>query len=204
MIRKVVTILSLVFIGYSSYAVHLVRDTLPSGILSDLNFIEICDNGIDDDNDGFLDSYDSDCPCQDTLFNNSCFNDCQSILIDTSFQLAKKWASDIIGTSIGNILVFDSLIFTKKIEGGYSYFAPESRNSYVKLNGKSGIVLNQNPYSSWSSWPSDYTPLAIFSWRDTIFTVILHRDTLMMFDYNNSKKWESYGFSSFPSLSHPA
>ena len=201
MIRKVVTILSLVFIGYSSYAVHLVRDTLPSGILSDLNFIEICDNGIDDDNDGFLDSYDSDCPCQDTLFNNSCFNDCQSILIDTSFQLAKKWASDIIGTSIGNILVFDSLIFTKKIEGGYSYFAPESRNSYVKLNGKSGIVLNQNPYSSWSSWPSDYTPLAIFSWRDTIFTVILHRDTLMMFDYNNSKKWESYGFSSFPATS---
>lgn len=194
MIRKVVAILSLVFIGYSSYAVHLVRDTLPSGILSDLNFTEICDNGIDDDADGYVDNYDIDCPCSDSLFNAKCDGACQAIEIDTSFKMKLKWKSDVIGTSLNKILCFDTIIYTRKVEGGFSFFNPDSENSVVSINGYSGSTISSLPFTSKRSWASDSESISIFKWRDTILTIVLHRDTLLLFDFNGNKRWESYGF----------
>lgn len=158
---------------------------------------EICNNELDDDNDGYVDGFDSDCPCSDTLYNNLCDPICQYTNIDTAFKLIKKWESEIIGSSWSSVLVYDTFIYTKKISGGYSYFAPESENAIVKISGISGKTISDNPVSSSTSWPSDLTPLSVFKWKDTTFAIVLHRDTLMMYDEYHNKKWESYGWWQF-------
>lgn len=58
---------------------------------------EICDNGIDDDLDGFVDQFDTDCPCSLTAYQAYCAVDCE--YLPDSFpdiQLSLKWRSEII------------------------------------------------------------------------------------------------------------
>ena len=40
---------------------------------------EDCDNGLDDDYDGFVDEYDDDCPCEDDQYYGQCEPDCEYI-----------------------------------------------------------------------------------------------------------------------------
>src|SRR6188508_1589226 len=58
---------------------------------------EICDNGIDDDADGFIDAFDTDCPCSLTAYQAYCPIDCE--YLPDSFpeiELSLKWRSEII------------------------------------------------------------------------------------------------------------
>ena len=59
---------------------------------------EICNNGIDDDNDGYIDCYDSDCSgnllCDDAFLGSPVPN-CQfEPLVDTSFSIKLEWETD--------------------------------------------------------------------------------------------------------------
>jgi gliding motility-associated-like protein len=58
---------------------------------------EICDNGIDDDGDGFIDLFDTDCPCHQNAFQAYCPLQCETIP-DTfpAIKLKLKWQSPII------------------------------------------------------------------------------------------------------------
>ena len=189
MIRKVVAILSLVFIGYSSYAVHLVRDTLPSGILSDLNFTEICDNGIDDDADGYVDNYDIDCPCSDSLFNATCDGACQAIKIDTSFKMKLKWKSEVIGNSLSNILVNDTNVYIRRTIGGLGVYTNDCSNSIYKLNGNNGkgineFILNEINFSFGAHH------FSIFKWGEDDYLACNNRDTLILIKNFNNFEWK--------------
>ena len=58
---------------------------------------EICDNGIDDDGDGFIDLFDTDCPCSEDAFQAFCPIQCET-LPDSfpNIQLKLKWQSAVI------------------------------------------------------------------------------------------------------------
>ncbi|MCB0521621.1 MAG: gliding motility-associated C-terminal domain-containing protein [Lewinellaceae bacterium] len=73
--------------------------------------IEICNNSLDDDNDGYIDLFDTDCPCDNSTFQAYCPVDCE-YLPDSfpEFQMGLKWVSEIIadfGNNSQNILVGD-------------------------------------------------------------------------------------------------
>ena len=58
---------------------------------------EICDNGIDDDGDGYIDLFDPDCPCSTDAYQAYCPIDCE-YLPDTfpAVSLSLKWQTEII------------------------------------------------------------------------------------------------------------
>jgi len=57
---------------------------------------EICDNGIDDDNDGLVDCYDPDC-CESELCDSYYYNDCSSVCdyeaVAGDFEIEEEWSS---------------------------------------------------------------------------------------------------------------
>jgi hypothetical protein len=76
---------------------HSVYDTLCQEIKCSFintsgSIDEICDNEVDDDNDGLIDAFDPDCPCSDDLFQAQCIPDCE-FLPDSfsSFGMKLKW-----------------------------------------------------------------------------------------------------------------
>ena len=107
---------------------------------------EICDNGIDDDGDGFIDLFDSDCPCSLQAYQAYCPVDCE-YLPDTfpDITLSLKWQSEIIVNqdhNYPNIIVGDinldgiTDVITKKfiISGG-------TTNGVLAFNGSNGNKL---------------------------------------------------------------
>ncbi len=58
---------------------------------------EICNNGWDDDDDGYVDEYDTDCSCTDHIFNAGCKTDCEYVPDDfQKIKMKMKWSSDVI------------------------------------------------------------------------------------------------------------
>lgn len=59
---------------------------------------EICGNGIDDDGDGLVDLFDTDCPCNNAAYQAQCPTDCP-VLPDSfpDFRMKLKWVSEPIG-----------------------------------------------------------------------------------------------------------
>ena len=62
---------------------------------------EVCNNGLDDDGDGYVDQFDEDCKCTGLYFNDQCTNEC-SHDIDTDITIKEKWRSAIINYSNRN------------------------------------------------------------------------------------------------------
>ena len=65
---------------------------------------EICNNGIDDDNDGYIDCFDSDCssfPCDSTFFGGP-IPSCQVIPTIPSFQMQIGWETDSVNYPMDN------------------------------------------------------------------------------------------------------
>ena len=58
------------------------------------NTSEICNDGIDNDNDGFVDGFDSDCPCEDNNYFNICEPECELDFVPQSFSIAQNWESN--------------------------------------------------------------------------------------------------------------
>jgi hypothetical protein len=83
--------------GLNNNNIYQLTDTLKQNDITILP--EICNNGIDDDNDGLIDSYDSNCPCDNLHFNTACDKECQ--IIPDSFSTIKmklRWKSMPIST----------------------------------------------------------------------------------------------------------
>ena len=55
-----------------------------------------CDDGIDNDADGFVDYYDSDCACTDSLFNAGCMEVQECKFQNSSISLRNKWISETL------------------------------------------------------------------------------------------------------------
>ncbi len=57
---------------------------------------EICDNGLDDDGDGFIDRFDSDCPCAATGYGSyvsTCTPSCSYTFVAQPLAVTQQWSS---------------------------------------------------------------------------------------------------------------
>ncbi|MBI1225192.1 MAG: hypothetical protein GC192_08115 [Bacteroidetes bacterium] len=59
--------------------------------------VEICNNSLDDDGDGYVDLFDPDCPCDSGAYQAYCPIDCEYVPDSfPAFQMKLKWKSDAI------------------------------------------------------------------------------------------------------------
>ena len=108
---------------------------------------EDCSNGIDDDGDGFIDYYDSDCPCDNSgFFYGNCVPSCQYTPPSGSsgFDLTTEWTGTTGVTNISQLFVGDMdgepdempEIVTMK---AMNYHASDVNAIYI-LNGTDGSL----------------------------------------------------------------
>lgn len=61
---------------------------------------EICNNGIDDDEDGYIDLFDTDCPCENGSYQAACITECEYIPQDSfTYDLELLWESEILSST---------------------------------------------------------------------------------------------------------
>ena len=108
---------------------------------------ENCNNGIDDDGDGFIDYYDSDCPCDNSgFFFGNCVPSCQYTPPPGSggFDLTTEWIGATGVTNISQLFVGDmdgepdempEIVAMKAM----SYHASDINAIYI-LNGADGTL----------------------------------------------------------------
>ncbi len=71
--------------------------------------LEICNNGVDDDGDGLIDYYDTDCPCQDSIacgtpFYNVCAPVCEFPIPSVAIEMEPIWSKTGIRVSNGQMV----------------------------------------------------------------------------------------------------
>lgn len=114
------------------------------------NDTEICNNEADDDNDGLIDLFDPDCPCQNEVYQAHCPVECEYIPDSfPEFSMQLKWKSDVVNNvSYGtNFLVGDvdnnGSIEICVLDAQYAnppFFDPTGGIKF--LNGVDGITNN--------------------------------------------------------------
>ncbi len=161
---------------------------------------EICDNGIDDDFDGFVDQFDTDCPCSLTAYQAYCAVDCE-YLPETfqDIQLSLKWRSEIIVNEdhvYPNIVVGDMNhdgiidVVTKKYitSGGGNNFT----NGIAVFDGSNGNKLkdlNTSPRNI--DGEARFVSIADVN-GDGIGEYFFSRlDTLICMSYDGATLWKS-------------
>ena len=80
--------------GTYNYALQTVEGC-DSNITLNLSIpTEICDNGIDDDCDGFVDEFDTECNCDDSNFFGQCEPPCETDVVISSLGFQVDWTSE--------------------------------------------------------------------------------------------------------------
>ncbi len=121
--------------------------------------IEICDNGIDDDDDGLIDCYDPDC-CNDAICNDfyydDCPVDCEFTPANTSFQMEEEWRYDAgnwhsYNTAITGDVDGDGVPEVIGKTGPYT-FSGDNHNDLLVINGQTGNLeaTISTPSMMWS------------------------------------------------------
>ena len=121
--------------------------------------LEICNNGIDDDGDGLIDDFDSDCPCGAGNYGNyvsACTPACSYTFVSKPFSMVQKWQSASTALSYNTPLVADvdndgvsEVIFiTARNTPGGSRVAQD----IAIANGEDGTTqaIITTPYLNWS------------------------------------------------------
>lgn len=184
------------------YHVHLNSGKSPNNYPAIQHFLapEICDNGIDDDLDGFVDQFDTDCPCSLTAYQAYCAIDCE--YLPDSFpdiQLSLKWRSEIIVNEdhvYPNIVVGDMNhdgiidVVTKKYitAGGGNNFT----NGIAVFNGSDGNKLKDfNTIPRNIDGEARFISIADVN-SDGVGEYFFSRlDTLICMSYDGATLWKS-------------
>lgn len=117
---------SIKILDRKSYTVFVIASNgiCSDSIMKSISLSEICDNGLDDDEDGLVDYYDKDCKCIDSLFYSSCINICH--YLPDSFPTIKtklKWKTKCLTS----IKMFGSLALSITTDENFIY----SRSSSI-------------------------------------------------------------------------
>ena len=161
---------------------------------------EICDNGIDDDLDGFVDAFDTDCPCSLTSYQAYCPVDCE--YLPDSFpdiSLSLKWQSEIIVNEFHvypNIVVGDmnhdgiiDVVAKKYITSG---FGNNFTNGMAVFNGKTGTKLKEfNSIPRNINGEGFWTSIADVDNDGTAEFFVARLDTLICIRYDGTILWKS-------------
>jgi|GEM_PF-1441030 len=159
---------------------------------------EICDNGIDDDGDGFIDLFDPDCPCNENAFQAYCPLQCETIP-DTfpTIKLKLKWQSSIIVNRdhvYPNIVVGDinhdgitdivtkrSMLSGNNLTNGIVAFNGKTGQSTVDHNSIPKNVDAENYFVSIADVDNDGIAEFFYSREDTIVCV----------NFDGTLRWKS-------------
>lgn len=129
---------------------YCIKMTMKHVIINPNN-VEICDNGRDDDGDGFTDRFDTDCPCDTLSYQAHCPSDC--VLVPDSFPRIKmklKWESEITAEDAILPLVYEkdnkvSILMRKRILIGTfppPSFFPIYNDVLLQIDGSNGNTTN--------------------------------------------------------------
>lgn len=152
---------------------------------------EVCDNSIDDDQDGFVDGFDPDCPCTASSYFDLCDQSCQSVPDLASIGFALKWRSEVMGSSISNITAYQKpnehfIVCKKQIAS--SVFDQYS-NHVIQIDGATGITRNDFQYTDNTSISHGEYPLGFCKHNDTIKYVFARFDSLYCMDEYGFMLW---------------
>jgi len=157
---------------------------------------EVCDNGLDDDGDGFVDGFDTDCPCIDSVYYSVCPASCA--YIPSSFpdlEMMLKWKSDVIGSSYSNLLTFNKdgnqFVVVKKNTGNPNNFVPlDNSNHIVVLDAFSGTTMDDIQFTNGFQPNLTPLPIAMFSTNDKFCIFSSSYDSIYLFDIQGSSIWK--------------
>lgn len=148
--------------------------------------VENCENSMDDDNDGLIDEYDPDCPCNISGFQTQCHLEC-AYVPDTfpDFEMSLFWQSDPFPGLLNNFSVCDINKdgISEIVTCGYSGTFFNSTNFVYTLSGNDGRELNRIQYSN-SGITRLFSDNAIFKFRDTIH--------IIFYNLEGANRWECY------------
>ncbi len=163
--------------------------------------IEICNNQVDDDNDGLTDLFDPDCPCTDTSYQAVCDRPCNYIPDSFPlFSMKLKWQSEIYATSrayvspnlvVGNIDTDSNIeVVTKKSIG--NWLLDNVENNIIVLNGNDGSINKEFVSNLNRSFYDDYFVTIADIDRNGLAEFITKSwDTLICFNTDGSIRWKS-------------
>ena len=72
-----------------------------------LNCQEICNDGLDNNNNGFVDGFDSECPCFDNTYFNICQPDCQIDFTPEPITISQDWSSNVAVITMSTLITGD-------------------------------------------------------------------------------------------------
>ena len=72
-----------------------------------LNCQEICNDGLDNNNNGFVDGFDSECPCFDNTYFNICQPDCQIDFTPEPITISQNWSSNAAVITMSTLITGD-------------------------------------------------------------------------------------------------
>ena len=124
----------------------------------DPNITEICNDGLDNDNDGFIDGFDSDCPCVDNTFFNICQPDCQIDFTPEPLSIIQNWSSSAAIITMSSIVSGDinndgmpEIVALGTT--GMTINNPRITSGINIFNGSNGSLIStfSTPYSYWEA-----------------------------------------------------
>ncbi|MGB0863325.1 MAG: FG-GAP-like repeat-containing protein, partial [Saprospiraceae bacterium] len=166
---------------------------------------EICGNGLDDDCDGLVDEFDTDCSCDNDNFFGQCFPDCEADIETDSVAFKIAWQSE------GNVPNYQSPWVADIDNDGVPEVIIQSTNSHkgssdrstkdiLIINGQDGTteLTITTPYMPWGS----VGPIAIADIDGDGFGEIIISTTeshnavadqgyLICYEHDGTLKWKS-------------
>jgi hypothetical protein len=163
---------------------------------------ELCTNSLDDDLDGFIDGFDTDCPCTGQAYFDLCDTSCQLAgTISNPIILSKKWESEKVGNGWGNILSYaknDSIfVMVKKNIGDATPFFNEftTSNHLLQLDGNTGSTLKDFQYTPKIGQNHARYPFTAFKHNDTIKYILSRYDSLFLMNEDGEMLWKKAVFN---------
>jgi len=119
---------------------------------------EICADGLDNDNDGFVDGFDSDCPCVDNTYFNICQPECQIDFTPEPLSIIQNWStntpiitmSSIVSGDINNDGMTEIVALGTT---GMTVNNPRITSGINIFNGSNGSLISTfpTPYIYWEA-----------------------------------------------------
>ncbi len=163
---------------------------------------EICNNSIDDDNDGYIDLFDPDCPCSDSTYQAYCPVNCEYIPDSfPEFKMKLKWKTEILSDSnfiFPNIVVgdIDNDKFIEIISSNSTgeIIKRNSVNGISIFDGNTGALKNKFNYTGDTAWSvSSYITIADIN-NDNFSEIFIFNyddNTVLCYDYGGNFIWKS-------------
>lgn len=167
--------------------------------------VENCGNERDDDGDGYIDLFDSDCSCDNNLYQAQCHISCEYVPdVEQELKLSIEWMSNVVSQNyLGNIIIGDT--DQNGIADILSSTADRSDSlaSLLKISGNNGNALfDKSIYTDSTLIPNGPT-LSMFRYSDSFYCVLRNPNSrhYQAYDENFNLIWETDQIAYFEEMS---